>query len=307
MRSPTTQRTLMSLSFPASDPAIPPSDLELRLLEVLCRSLNYPKGFPSDDQFIWDRTAGADINVAALHTYFALHRVKRMRRGKKPDGMLQFPMVYDLWSLELIESTQFKRTCKLVGVPLDELTDQAKRVCKNNANERSASKHRGRGAVLDDDDEEEQMDKEKVTDADVDAAGGGGPPTDDSLLMSGIDEVANALEHGQPSSTADGAVAVLHPSQPVAVAAPFWLESGAQLLVPLPDQDAVHQLTTGSSRAQAEAEGMVERQHGAESGGLSADVVLAPAAEPASATPSLAAVADGVAADVSGQEAAHAM
>lgn len=198
----------MSLSFPASSPAAPPSEQEIKLLEALCRSLNYRDDAPPESRFVWDTDASTDANVLALHEYFGMQNVARMRRGKKPDGILEFPMAYDLWSLGLVESSQFKRTCKAVGIPLSELTEQTKEERRKRAMERAARKSSLGG----------------------DSDGGNDV---DPALLGDIDEMAAALENGRPSSADAAAHVVPLPADPDAAAA--WAgAAGADIVAPPP-------------------------------------------------------------------------
>jgi hypothetical protein len=91
-------------------------DLETKILKQLCRELDYPAESGQETRFTWDKQLSDQENVEALREYLINHRPAKMRRGKKPEGITRFPIVFDLWSLSLVESSQFKRIAKYAGV-----------------------------------------------------------------------------------------------------------------------------------------------------------------------------------------------
>jgi hypothetical protein len=91
-------------------------DLETKILKQLCRELDYPAESGQETRFAWDKQLTDQENVEALREYLMNHRPAKMRRGKKPEGITRFPIVFDLWSLSLVESSQFKRIAKYAGV-----------------------------------------------------------------------------------------------------------------------------------------------------------------------------------------------
>ena len=91
-------------------------DLETKILKQLCRELDYPADSAQETRFAWNKQSSDEENVEALRDYLMTHRPAKMRRGKKPEGITRFPIVFDLWSLSLVESSQFKRIAKYAGV-----------------------------------------------------------------------------------------------------------------------------------------------------------------------------------------------
>lgn len=91
-------------------------EAEVRIVKTLCKELQYAPNTSDHLKFLWDRTLTDDDNMEALRKYLVMHRPMKMRRGKKPDGIGIFPVVFDLWSLSLIESSQFKRISKYAGI-----------------------------------------------------------------------------------------------------------------------------------------------------------------------------------------------
>lgn len=91
-------------------------DLETKILKQLCRELDYPAESALESRFTWNKQLSDEENVEALRDYLMTHRPAKMRRGKKPEGITRFPIVFDLWSLSLVESSQFKRIAKYAGV-----------------------------------------------------------------------------------------------------------------------------------------------------------------------------------------------
>lgn len=91
-------------------------DLETKILKQLCRELDYPAESAQETRFAWNKQLSDQENVDALRGYLMTHRPAKMRRGKKPEGITRFPIVFDLWSLSLVESSQFKRIAKYAGV-----------------------------------------------------------------------------------------------------------------------------------------------------------------------------------------------
>lgn len=91
-------------------------DLETKILKQLCRELDYPAESAQETRFSWNKQMTDQENVEALREYLMSHRPAKMRRGKKPEGITRFPIVFDLWSLSLVESSQFKRIAKYAGV-----------------------------------------------------------------------------------------------------------------------------------------------------------------------------------------------
>ena len=93
---------------------------EIQLLQALCHSLVYPPDYPHVARFAWDASQDGPMNVARLQEYLAAQRPTKMRRGKRPHGIADYPRVYALWAISLIESSQFRRAAKACGVALPE-------------------------------------------------------------------------------------------------------------------------------------------------------------------------------------------
>eukprot|EP00892_Ulva_mutabilis_P007338 jgi/Ulvmu1/4977/UM207_0021.1 len=106
---------LSRMKFPPDNPN-QQYEAEVRIVKTLCKELQYAPNTAEHLKFIWDRDMSDDDNMEALRKYLVMHRPLKMRRGKKPDGIGNFPVVFDLWSLSLIESSQFKRISKYAGI-----------------------------------------------------------------------------------------------------------------------------------------------------------------------------------------------
>lgn len=106
---------LSSMKFPPDSPDHH-YEAEVRIVKTLCKELQYAPSTVDHLKFTWNRALSDDENMEALRKYLVLHRPLKMRRGKKPDGIQNFPVVFDLWSLSLIESSQFKRISKYAGI-----------------------------------------------------------------------------------------------------------------------------------------------------------------------------------------------
>lgn len=125
-----TKHTHMSSSYSEIPPTVlsrmkfPPDspnqqyESEVRIVKTLCKELQYAPNTAEHLKFVWDRTLSDDDNMESLRKYLVMHRPLKMRRGKKPDGIGSFPVVFDLWSLSLIESSQFKRISKYAGIQI---------------------------------------------------------------------------------------------------------------------------------------------------------------------------------------------
>ena len=118
-------RLPVTYTFPAYSTTMPMVESEVRLVRTLCGELTYPPETEAASKFTWVKTMSDEHNFEQLRLFLLSHRPLKNRRGKKPTGIENFPMVFDLWAASFIESSQFRRICKYSNIHVEQYQEDA--------------------------------------------------------------------------------------------------------------------------------------------------------------------------------------